>query len=138
MENDSHSPVVAILNDAKAKAKAIIKAKQAEIADIDRALAALSLPALTAQKSPQAKTSKASGHVSVTDAIVMAVEAGQNNPTDILAWVQLVHNVQTTFGSVRASLSNLKAKGRIRSDHTGWLPINKTSPEDLFSPDDDM
>ena len=129
MENESHSPVVAILLDAKAKAKAVIKAKQAEIADIDRALTALSQPPASRQEFMQAKPSKERAHWSVADAIVVAVEAGKTNPTDIHRYLEDDLGVPTTFGSVRASLSNLKAKGKITLNTFGWVPKKTEEPE---------
>jgi hypothetical protein len=146
MTTDSPSPVVAILNDAKAKAKAVIKAKQAEIADIDRALAALAKPSgFTRVITPSDRAVTVvrttiphyRSEVSLNEGIIKAVSAGINKPTQIMEYLESVFGMKTTFGSVRSSLSTLKAKGKIDLDETGWVPakekLESDEPSSLFS-----
>jgi hypothetical protein len=135
MENDTPSPVVAILNDAKAKAAALIKAKKAEIADIDRAIAALNgAPKIETTSNILSRVSQIRHSMPVGDAIVKAVEAGNKTPNDIFVYMGDELSIHTTIGSVRARLSPLKSEGRIAHDGSGWVPAAKEKPEsDMLS-----
>lgn len=130
MSNHPNSPVIAMLKDAKAKAVAVIKAKKAEIADIDRAIAAVSNASDAAMRTNIfSDVSQIRHSVPVGDAIVAAVEAGEKSPSDILRYLQDVLGVPTTIGSVRARLSPLKAAGKISHDGKGWIPVTKEKSE---------
>lgn len=127
MTNDAPSPVIAILNDAKAKALAVIKAKKSEIADIDRAIAALSgPPKVEATSNIFSRVSQIRHSMPVGDAIVKAVEAGNKTPNDIFVFMGDELGIHTTLGSIRARLSPLKSEGKIAHDGSGWVPIANT------------
>lgn len=75
--------------------------------------------------------------VSLNEGIIKAVSAGINKPTQIMEYLESVFGMKTTFGSVRSSLSTLKAKGKIDLDETGWVPakekLESDEPSSLFS-----
>jgi hypothetical protein len=135
MENLIDSPVVVILNDAKASALAVIKAKKAEVADIDRAIAALSnAPKVENKSAVLSRVSQIRHSMPVGEAIVKAVDAGNKSPSDVFTYLENELGIKTTIGSVRARLSPLKSEGRISNDGTGWVPVAKEKPEsDMLS-----
>lgn len=136
MENDTPSPVVAILNEAKAKALALVKAKKAEIADIDRAIAALNgTPKIEATSSILSRVSQIRHSMPVGDAIVKAVEAGNKTPNDIFVYMGDKLGIHTTLGSIRARLSPLKSEGKIAHDGSGWIPALQKMSESIAQSD---
>lgn len=108
-----------------------IASVQAELEDIDRALAAIGQPVRDiGQPKPEKVTRAVSSSViqhkmPVNDAIVLAVEAGKKTPVNILAYLKDELDVHTTLNSVRSRVSPLKKEGRIAHDGDGWIPVEK-------------
>jgi hypothetical protein len=135
MANESHSPVIAILDKAEADAfleikamMASIRAKKAEIADFRRAKAVL-MGGAVANAKPSRPAEIAPKHpMPVGEAIVEAVGAGQKSPTGIFKYLADELGVHTTLGSVRARLSPLKSEGKISHDGDGWVPVGQSRP----------
>lgn len=61
----------------------------------------------------------------VNDAIVLAVEAGNKTPVQILSYLKEKLGVNTTLNSVRSRVSPLGQDGLIGHDGSGWIPAKK-------------
>jgi hypothetical protein len=61
----------------------------------------------------------------VNDAIILAVEAGNKTPVQILRYLKEKLGVDTTLNSVRSRVSPLGQQGLIGHDSSGWVPIKK-------------
>ncbi|MEM6480672.1 MAG: hypothetical protein AAF922_04975 [Pseudomonadota bacterium] len=73
-------------------------------------------PASTAKKSAKKPAVK----VTLDDAIVKAVGAGQSTPVMILDYVTGKMSVETTINSVRTRVSRLKREGKLLRGKQGW------------------
>jgi hypothetical protein len=105
---------------------------EAELAQIARALRAMDeKPTEIGQfpprrdVTPSALPPHAKHPMRVNDAIIIAVEAGQKTPTQILAFLKKELGVDTTLNSVRSRVSPLGQQGLIGHDGSGWIPAKK-------------
>lgn len=125
MTNESPSPVLAMLLDAKQKAQAVIDSKRLEIAELDKAIGAVSGESALHTERGDAGQPETKNPMQVGDAIILAVEKGYKTPAAIYDYLTREVGVQTTIGSVRARLSPLKSEGKVAHDGEGWIPISK-------------
>lgn len=108
-----------------------ISAVETELSQIARALKAIDeKPTEIGQFPPKRDLTPSPSHspkhpMRVNDAIVLAVEAGQKTPTQILAYLKAELGVETTLNSVRSRVSPLGQAGTIAHDSSGWIPAKK-------------
>lgn len=125
-----------LLLSRQAELKASIAEVEAELAQIALALKAIAggeeietqRDFTNARTSPIAAATNVATlrhRMPVNDAIVLAVEAGNKTPTDILNYLRRELRVMTTINSVRSRVSSLKSDGRIAHDGTGWIPVDR-------------
>lgn len=116
-----------------------ISAVEAELSQIVRALKAMdevptAIGQFAVRIAPEPKAaldSRPPKHpMRVNDAIVIAVEAGQKTPTQILAYLKTKLGVDTTLNSVRSRVSPLGQTGLIGHDDSGWIPVTKRAALD--------
>lgn len=113
---------MSIADMLRARQRELAASKAAIERDLDDVAVALAALGQGPEDSGAAMPQNSQNAMSVDDAIVRAVEAGQKTPRDILAHLSAKLGVHTTINSVRTRVSKLKNVGRIAHDGMGWVP----------------
>lgn len=118
-----------ILEERKKAIAASIRRLNAELADVDVALEAISanrkVNHLHFYTLPHVLSDDKSG-MNRDMAILEAIMAGCNKPSVIFNYVESHLGIDTTINSVRTRLTKLKNAGEIANGSDGWIPLFET------------